>query len=359
MIYSTSQISVEICRRLGIELKGKVSGQVMTNHGEHGRRSPCLSIDLDRGLFKCFSCGEGGTLRSMYFEATGHGIFWDMGIKSDDVTYEPYEEPDPKTFEEPPEVNFEFSGRTVPAESCHRGKRFLESRGFDREISKKYNMKFVVSGITRSRDDPEDRECHINFRDRVIIPIYEGGVLISLEGRDTLGERGWREKVRAAGFDPSTMNYKKVLYPKLSSVNSLYGLASLDKKSRLYIVEGLMDMISLRTDPTFRNSTAFFGAGITRRQMYLLDQFVEVCLVMDDDAAGVGTLKRLMGEPDLRKKLKVLLPPAGCKDVNDILQGKNPNVRTVTEAIEKNWLSKVLDADEAPIDVLESKANGG
>jgi DNA primase len=158
------------------------------------------------------------------------------------------------------------------------------------------------------------------------------------------------------GYNPDEMTYKKVLYPKLSSTNSLYGLTSLDPTSRVYVVEGVLDMVSLRTDPSFKNSTSFFGASITRRQLYLMNRFPEVCLVVDRDRAGAKTFKKLFEEENIRKKLKVLLPPNGCKDVNDILQGKNSNVKTVTEAVEKGWLTKVLDPSDVPIDSL---INGG
>jgi DNA primase len=352
MIYSTAYISMEICRRLGIDTKGKTGGRVMTSHFDHGHKSPCLSIDLDQNMYHCFSCGEGGTLRSLYYEKTGHGILRDLGLSKDDVYFEPYEDPDPPNFDDPPDSNFEFTGKTVPAESCRQGKTFLDKRGFTREISKRYSMKFVISGITRSKDDPEDKEYHINFKNRVIIPIYERGHLISLEGRDPFGEAEWRRRITEIGKDPDTMSYKKVLYPKLSSVNSLYGLASLDRTKRLYIVEGLLDMISLRTDDEFKNSTAFFGAGITQRQLYLFNQFPEVVIVADRDVAGYGTIRKLVNDPFVGKKLRVLFPPSGCKDVNDILQGKNPNVRTVTEAIEKNWLSKIQDGADVPLDKI-------
>jgi len=350
MLYSTTYISVEICKRLGLKLSA-TSGQVMSHHFEHGRRSPCMSIDLDRGVWHCFSCGQGGTLRSLYFDKTGSGIYKDLGIKKDEVTFEPYVEVD-VNFDDVPESNFEFVGKTVPAESCHQGKKFLDSRGFTREESKKFSMKFVISGITRSKDDPENKDYHINFKDRVIIPIYEAGRMISLEGRDTVGEKKWREKMIELGKDPDEMTYKKVLYPKLSSVNTLYGLSSLDRSKRLYVVEGLMDLISLRTHPEFRNSTALFHATPGRRQLYLLDKFEEVCVIPDRDEAGLNTLKKLMGEDSIRRKLRVLPTPEGCKDVNDILQGKNPNVKTVSGAVEKGWLTKIVDPSDVPLETL-------
>jgi hypothetical protein len=346
MIYSQAYLSVEICRRLGIDLKGKTSGKVMTSHDGHGVKSPCMNVDIDRGLFHCFSCGEGGTLRTLYFEKTGRGILRDLGLKSDDVVYEPREEEPEPNFDDPPSTNFEFVGKTVPAESCRQGQLFLKKRGFDRSIAKKYSMKFVVSGITRSIDDPEDREYHINFKNRVIIPIYEKGRLISLEGRDPFGEERWREDIKAIGKDPDQMSYKKVLFPKLSSTNTLYGLSSLDRSKRVYVVEGLMDMIALRTCDEFRNSTAVFGASVTRRQIYLLDGFSEVCVVPDRDKAGTIMIKKLNDDDRIRRKLMVLPPPSGCKDVNDILLGRNPNVSSVTDAVSHGWLEKVVGVNE-------------
>lgn len=317
----------------------------MTSHFDHGHSSPCLSVDIDRALYHCFSCGEGGTLRSLYFERTGHGILKDLGLKTDDVYYEPYEEKE-TNFDDPPETNFEFVGKTAPAESCRQGQLFLKKRGFDRRVAQQFRMKYVANGITRSRDDPENKEFHINFKDRVIVPVYERGHLISLEGRDPFGEETWRKRIRELGFDPSKMTYKKVLYPKLSSTNSIYGLASLDFTKRVYVTEGLMDMIALRTCDELKNSTCLFGATVTRRQLYLLGKFPEVVVVPDRDEAGLKMLRKILEDAKLKSVL-ALFPPAGCKDANEILLGKNQNVRSIEDAVAHGWLDKIVPASEA------------
>jgi DNA primase len=352
MIYTQNQINLEICRRLSINLHGKTSGNVMTDHlGRHGTKSPCFSINLDDSVFYCFSCGEKGTLRSLYFNETGHGILGDMGLRKDDVYYESRNEIPDIDFNDAPEVEFEFNGKTVPCESVQHGKDFLKFRGFDKKTSFEYGMKFVISGITRNKNDPNNKDYHVNFKNRVIIPIYENRKLISLEGRDCLGEEHWKQDLIKDGKNPEDYSYKKVLFPKLSSVNTLYGFDNLDTSETLYIVEGLMDLIALRTSKIFKNSSCYFGAQITQRQFFLLNKFKDIVVIPNFDEAGLLTVKKILSN-ELKTRTKVLWPPCGYGDVNEILQ-KPGNVKSIDDAVNRNWLSKMTDIIDVDIDGYE------
>jgi DNA primase len=140
-----------------------------------------------------------------------------------------------------------------------------------------------------------------------------------------------------------------VIFPKGSSTSTLFQWEDL-KRDHVYIVEGLMDMISLRTCEATSNSTAYFGASVTHRQVYLLDKFEAITIIPDNDVAGLMTLKRLRDTP-LVKKTRVAFPPSKCKDVNDILLKKNERIASISDAMSKGWLrSGVYPLSEIDID---------
>ena len=150
------------------------------------------------------------------------------------------------------------------------------------------------------------------------------------------------------GYDVEKIAYKKVLYPKLSSVNTLYDLDVLDRSKTLYAVEGLMDLIALRTCGEFKNSTAYFGNQLTQRQLFLFDRFSRIVVIPDRDKAGMMTLKKLQSHPSLKNKVGVLFLPSKYKDPNKVIQEGD----TIQSLLDKNWLTKIHDLTDVSIDSI-------
>jgi DNA primase len=109
-----------------------------------------------------------------------------------------------------------------------------------------------------------------------------------------------------------------------------------------------MDMIAMRTCHETRNCSAYFGAAISQRQLYLLDKFEHITIIPDNDAAGMSTLRRLLNS-SIAHKTSVLFPPNGCKDANDILLKKCPNASSVEEAVKRGWLTKAAPLQSVDI----------
>jgi DNA primase len=360
MIYSTNDVSLFICRALGIDTKGQRTGNIMVHciFG-HEDKTPSLSISLDKGLYNAFCCGKSGKLTALYWERFGKSAYREMGVERADVMDSvPSMSYIEANYDEPPFVSFKFDGSLVPAESHVKGKEFLSKRGFSSQISKSMGMKFALSGVSKNANFPNDKSEWVWFSHRVIIPIYERNKLISIEGRAVETKQEWEETMRSLQLDPSARTFKKVIFPKGSSTSTLFQWEILDKDEPLYIVEGLMDLAALRSSSTTRNSTAYFGASIGARQLYLLSKFSQIVIIPDHDAAGLGTLRRLK-KTELAPRMTVVFPPAGCKDVNDVLMGKCPGASSLDEAISKNWLHSAVELEEFDIDAHEAAMRKG
>ena len=188
---------------------------------------------------------------------------------------------------------------------------YLRKRGIPESVAKSMGFKYAEEMLINTN----------KFKNRLLIPVYEEGRLISIEGRRILDN-----------------DEVKVLYPRNSSVNTLFDIDNLDTSSTVYAVEGLMDLAVLRTSDTFKNSTSIFGANITKRQLELLKRFPKIVYIPDSDAAGEKTVEKLKAAK-LGKTYILRIPKKinniDVKDVGDLTKaGIVPQ-----DLVDRNWLS--------------------
>jgi DNA primase len=215
---------------------------------------------------------------------------------------------------------------------------WAKKRGFDLKFCDDMGFRFYNHFETLRRSDPSERPH--SYYNCVVIPIYEKGSLVSFEARDVLGKERWAQKKHADGVE-----YKKVMYPLYSSVNTLYEWEKLKKEEPLYIVEGLMDMFSLRTSPYFKNSSCLFHCIPTERQLGILERFSSITYIIDNDKPGMKGCLKLMEQLPRGKVAFLRVPDRGgkVKDVNDVLQGKDPYIKSVDDLIKMGWMKKISD----------------
>ena len=188
---------------------------------------------------------------------------------------------------------------------------YLRKRGIPESVAKSMGFKYAEEMLINTN----------KFKNRLLIPVYEEGRLISIEGRRILDN-----------------DEVKVLYPRNSSVNTLFDIDNLDTSSTVYAVEGLMDLAVLRTSDTFKNSTSIFGANITKRQLELLKRFPKIVYIPDSDAAGEKTVEKLKAAK-LGKTYILRIPKKinniDVKDVGDLTKARI----VPQDLVDRNWLS--------------------
>lgn len=343
-----TQISTEILTRLGALQKETTKNQLMLKclNPEHADKHASMSVNLEKGLCNCWACGYSGTLTSKYYEITGHSIYKDLGLKRSAFNFSSVTktETPAETFERLPSTDFSFEGNLTSITKSDAALAWAKKRGFSSSFCDLNNIKFCKHFRTYQTSDPENKEEMSFFKECVVIPIYEKQKLISFEARDVLGKEAWVDYLKSRGYQQiDEKSYRKVLYPKHSSVNTLYQLDFLDMDEPLYIVEGLMDLFSLRTCSEFKNSTCIFHCNPTERQIYYLKKFKKIIYIVDNDVPGLTACKKLMER--MPGKVWYLRPPErkNVKDINDILQGKDEHIKSVEDLIKMGWLKKVSD----------------
>lgn len=344
------EINEQIVLRLDIS-KSVKHNSIMGHCPFHTDKHPSFSVDLDRALCHCFSCGYNGKLRGLFREITGHSINKELGIKweaQDEATFvNPFKETVKEDLSATPDVHIALDGAFIPVDKDPDVCKYLMQRCIPVSVAKSMRMSFATMARSFDTFEPNNKDQMVYFTKRLVIPIYERGKLLSCEGRDIYGKEYYYNMLRRKGLDPDEHEYKKCIYPRGASTSTLYDIDKLDSSRRLYFVEGIMDLAVLRTDSFFntKNSTAVFGASISERQRYFLKQF-DFTYVIDNDLAGWLSLRRLMEslkEAPVKRDWKFVVPPfhdQGVKDVGDIPVKTG---KTIEQCRKAHWLDNSKD----------------
>jgi hypothetical protein len=333
------ELSKEILTRLGVKFNPNKLKQNIScwNHKD---TNPSLSINLELSVYYCFSCGDHGSLRHKYYEVFHRDIYKDLNLSTNEINLlTPTKVESESNFENIPETDLDFEGKLYPISITEAGKIWLKHRGFTEKDLLRIKAKYCQFGIFKQASNPNNKNEWIYCLNRIVIPIFENGKCISYELRDIMGETHYKKQLEKKKLLLSEHPYKKLLYPKHSSVNTLFELNRLSIEEPLYLVEGLMDLISLRTHSAFKNSTCLFHCIPTERQYYLLRNFKKIVYIINNDLPGAMGCKKLM---ERNPNTYFLCPPDTVNDVSDILQKKDKRFNNLDDLVTNwNWLSYI------------------
>lgn len=272
------------------------------HHAHSGRGSPSLSIDLNRGLFHCFSRDEGGDCIRFYelmhnvgFVQAVHEMARELGLeeRGSEVPLIRRAAPDTEAVEYQDEpVPTDRLAQLCEAflEACRRenqaeGRNYLARRGIDersmqragvtyfprrayRRVMRRMLGEFPLDELQRS--GLFNRQAHLTFyRHRLLFPFFVEGRALYLQARTT-----------ASGVEPRWHNMR-------GSVPSLYNVDVLEELSSdevVYLVEGFTDTLTLLTHG-FAAVGLVGASGMKEEWIAPLGRF-RVVAALDPDAAG-------------------------------------------------------------------------
>ena len=288
----------------GFELPNGNSGLVMCNQGAHENKT--MSVTVNKGIFNCFSCGYHGSIAKVYKEMFHKWYGRPESLSADELNSYFKARQNIKVVKEVPK---EFKMTPIPYESPSYT-NWLAYRGISKDVADKAGAFYGGCKIQYIDDYGENKEYKV--MDRVMFPIYnKDKKLVSLEMRFPFnGTESQRFKD----------NVKKVLYPKRSSTNLLYEEYDLNRATKLYLLEGMMDCLAFRSMTGKANTTTCFGALITNHQKELLNEFPELCYVFNNDEAGLASLESV--RQFYKGKLTILKPAGNFNDVGEMAIAK-------------------------------------
>ncbi|HEY0461838.1 MAG TPA: DNA primase [Pyrinomonadaceae bacterium] len=316
----------------------------------HGEKTASFSVSPQKGFYKCFGCGKGGSAYNFVMEL--EGLNFPEAIKRvAEISGVPLPEPvDDKRYEQSKqrkkeqkaiadqviELNkyaLEFWENCLEENNAQAktAREYLEKREISDEVIKKFHIGYApdswdalmsllrekgadeklieASGLVSKNE--EKNRIYDRFRGRVMFPVlnFEGSAI------------AFGARILAAG-EPKYLNSPET--PAYTKGDHLYGLfqskEEIRRKKYAILVEGYLDLIALYQFGV-SNCVASLGTAFTEQQSKLLGRFAKKLVVnYDGDKAGVKAARRaieiLLAEDF---EIKVLVLPNG-QDPDDFIR---------------------------------------
>lgn len=327
----------------------------------HGGEGPNFSVDPERGIFKCFVCGEGGDIFSFPMKLLGLDfieavkfIAERVGIVVPEIERE---EEDPyRDIREAVAFAADWYEKQLWEEKHgERARRYLlVERGLSEETAHRFGFGYApdswrglrdAAGVIDISDDVLMRAGLIKaserakepfdvFRARLMIPIY------NLRSRPI----GFGGRLLADSEDaPKYINSPDT--PIFHKGRIVYGLNwsrhAIRRQEAFYVVEGFMDLISL-VAADVENAVAPLGTALTEHQARLLSRYAKRALLLyDSDKAGLTATFKVADE---------LLRAGVHPSVATLPPGEDPD-----SIVRKGGPEALAQYTDAAIDVLDRK----
>lgn len=276
----------------------------------HDDHSPSFSVQKDKQIYKCFSCGESGNV--ITFVQKYNGIIFTealkmladrAGIPLNVSTTRKINTKYEKLYEINDTVNKYFKANLLSNEGI-KAIKYLEDRKISKDIINEFNIGLSTSNklsniLSKKYSYDELVKLDIckdingryydTFQDRIIFPIIdENNNVIAFSGRKYTNEDLNNNTLPKYSNTKETDIFKKseVFYNINNAINEI------KKKREIVITEGFMDTIRM-SSIGYKNVVAIMGTAFTEKHLEKIKKWkCKVILNLDQDDAGVkGTIE--------------------------------------------------------------------
>ena len=276
----------------------------------HDDHSPSFSVQKDKQIYKCFSCGESGNV--ITFVQKYNGITFTealkmladrAGIPLNVSTTRKINTKYEKLYEINDTVNKYFKANLLSNEGV-KAIKYLEDRKISKDIINEFNIGLSTSNklsniLSKKYSYDELVKLDIckdingryydTFQDRIIFPIIdENNNVIAFSGRKYTNEDLNNNTLPKYSNTKETDIFKKseVFYNINNAINEI------KKKREIVITEGFMDTIRM-SSIGYKNVVAIMGTAFTEKHLEKIKKWkCKVILNLDQDDAGVkGTIE--------------------------------------------------------------------
>ncbi|MBU6389364.1 DNA primase [Patescibacteria group bacterium] len=328
----------------------------------HNEKTPSFTVSPERGIFKCFGCGEGGDIFDFVMKIDGLTFPEALNLLAERAGVElPKNRPEnqPTKGTVPKERLYQVNAyaaklwHTILTKhpKAETARAYLAGRGVSDETIRQFGIGYAPFGTTTalalkkagfSVDEVAKAGEPTRFQDRITFPIAD------ITGR-TVGFTG---RLLESPTDPSSRANRGPKYwntpetPLFIKSRTVYGLhlakRAIQDEDTALLVEGQMDVVMLR-QAGYANAVASSGTALTPEQVRLLGRFSQnIAFAYDQDSAGIEATKRGM-ELVLAAELNpfVIVVPKG-KDPAECLQ-KDPELWKEAYQSRQPFMSWLID----------------
>ncbi len=284
-VYTEEQVA-RVLESCGVTIESETADDFLVMCMYHdNKRTPAGEVNKETGLFYCFSCNQTSTLEKLVMFMT-HRSYFEAVRLIDSKRVDSNVVADITKALKPKEEKFFDQAQITRLHQnllkSRRGQDYLEFRN-------------IAGGIERYELGYSENH------DMVTVPVHDpdgnplGFVARSIEGKEFKNTSGLRKS------------------------HTLFNLHRVKAKSEVVIVESSFDAI--RLDLAGIPAVASLGAGVSKAQLELLNQyFNRVIIVPDADQAGKEMRDKLIRH--LGNKVTSVALPSGAKDVGDLTENQ-------------------------------------
>lgn len=273
----------------------------------HSEKTPSFTVSPDKKIYKCFGCGQGGSvinfvmnIESLSFPeackilADSYGI----QISTSNQAFKVAHDAKKDLYDINRQVALYFMENL---KNDSRALAYLAKRDIDEKLIRRFGLGYARDSYTDLANFLKNQNIDLKkaeeagvikkntkgsyydfFRDRVIFPIINTKSRVIGFGARVIGDG-----------QPKYLNTGETrIYHKKSN---LYGLNLLKKNvdiPRIILVEGYMDVIGLAS-AGIHGAVASLGTAFTQDQARLIKKYTKTCyIVYDGDEAGKNASKR-------------------------------------------------------------------
>lgn len=267
----------------------------------HDDHNPSMSVSPEKGVYKCFVCGNAGNVFNFVMEYEKVSFYEAVKIVADkigvsiDISTSKKENTKKSPLYDIYNISYKFYQNNLNTVYGKDAKKYLLNRKIDEDVIKNFNIGLSLSDselcnalkAKRFKDDDivssgvavqNGNNIYDIYKNRIMFPLYD------LEGNVV----GFSGRIYNQKSESKYINTKETEIFKKGELLYNYHIAKKEarKEKNIIVVEGFMDVIRLSTIGIV-NVVATMGTAVTKYQLNLIQKLApNITLMFDGDKAG-------------------------------------------------------------------------
>lgn len=267
----------------------------------HDDHNPSMSVSPEKGVYKCFVCGNAGNVFNFVMEYEKVSFYEAVKIVADkigvsiDISSSKKENTKKSPLYDIYNIAYKFYQNNLNTVYGKDAKKYLLNRKIDEDVIKNFNIGLSLSdselcNALKAKGFKDDdivssgvavqngNNIYDIYKNRIMFPLYD------LEGNVV----GFSGRIYNQKSESKYINTKETEIFKKGELLYNYHIAKKEarKEKNIIVVEGFMDVIRLSTIGIV-NVVATMGTAVTKYQLNLIQKLApNITLMFDGDKAG-------------------------------------------------------------------------
>ena len=267
----------------------------------HDDHNPSMSVSPEKGVYKCFVCGNAGNVFNFVMEYEKVSFYEAVKIVADkigvsiDISTSKKENTKKSPLYDIYNIAYKFYQNNLNTVYGKDAKKYLLNRKIDEDVIKNFNIGLSLSdselcNALKAKGFKDDdivssgvavqngNNIYDIYKNRIMFPLYD------LEGNVV----GFSGRIYNQKSESKYINTKETEIFKKGELLYNYHIAKKEarKEKNIIVVEGFMDVIRLSTIGIV-NVVAAMGTAVTKHQLNLIQKLApNITLMFDGDKAG-------------------------------------------------------------------------